>query len=69
MNERILKALYNVAVDAQLDYEDLDISKLIPWEESSRGFAFVELQDAISARLYALADEEASSTWFAAELY
>ena len=69
MNERILKALYNVAVDAQLDYEDLDISKLIPWEESSRGFAFVELQDAISERLYELADEEDPSTWFADELY
>ena len=69
LNERILRALYNVAVDAQLDYEDTDISKLMPWEESSRGYAFVELQEAISELLYELADEDDSSTWFADELY
>ena len=69
MNERILKALYNMAVDAQLDYEDTDISKLIPWEESSHGYSFVELQDAISEKLYELADEDDPSTWFSDELY
>ena len=55
MNERILQALYNLAVDAQMDYEQ--DCPIIPWEETSRGVSFIELQDAISEALYNLAGE------------
>ena len=67
MNERILRALYNLGVEAQLDYEH--DCPILPWEETPQGHAWSELQEAISEKLYELADEEDTSTWFADELY
>ena len=67
MNERILRALYNLGVEAQLDYEH--DCPILPWEETPQGHAWSELQEAISEKLYELADEEDPSTWFADELY
>ena len=67
MNERILKALYNLGVEAQLDYEH--DCPILPWEETPQGYAWLELQEAISEKLFELADEEDPSTWFADELY
>jgi hypothetical protein len=49
LNKRILHALYNVAVDAQLEYENS--GSVIPWEETAQGCSFIELQDAISDAL------------------
>ena len=67
MNERILRALYNLGVEAQLDYEQDCPS--IAWEETAQGHSWLELQEAISEKLYELADEDDASTWFADELY